>query len=129
MAQIREELTLLDRFTSSFTNYIGLAQRASGATSQAQAASGAMGGAMSRAAQLAESSMKQTQAAASDMIAQTSGALQTGGGAISLYAGQIQSVQQKLAQANVEMSLHSQRLAEVAAAQGAASTDAVMLKN
>ena len=129
MAQIREELTLLDRFTSSFTNYISLAQRASGATSQAQAASGAMGGAMSRAAQLAESSMKQTQAAASDMIAQTSGALQTGGGAISLYAGQIQSVQQKLAQANVEMSLHSQRLAEVAAAQGAASTDAVMLKN
>lgn len=129
MAQIREELTLLDRFTSSFTNYISLAQRASGATSQAQAASGAMGGAMSRAAQLAESSMKQTQAAASDMIAQTSGALQTGGGAISLYAGQIQSVQQKLAQANVEMGLHSQRLAEVAAAQGAASTDAVMLKN
>lgn len=129
MAQIREELTLLDRFTSSFTNYIGLAQRASGVTSQAQAASGAMGGAMSRAAQLAESSMKQTQAAASDMIAQTSGALQTGGGAISQYAGQIQSVQQKLAQANVEMSLHSQRLAEVAAAQGAASTDAMMLKN
>lgn len=27
MAQIREELTLLDRFTSSFNNYIGLAQR------------------------------------------------------------------------------------------------------
>ena len=129
MAQIREELTLLDRFTSSFNNYIGLAQRASGAATQAQAASAAMGGAMSQAAQLAESSMKQTQAAASDMIAQTSGALQTGGGAISVYAGQIQSIRQKLAQANVEMTLQRQRLAEVAAAQGAASADAVMLKN
>lgn len=121
MAQIRDELILVDRFSDPLRNYAAGLQAAA---RSARSAYEDMAAAQNRGAAAAASSVRQVQYDAANMTASIASSVGGGVNSVKMYAQEIVSIDQQLARMSMDMTIAAQRLAEVARAQGAGSAAA-----